>query len=97
MFRMLIDTCVWLDLAKDQKQAPVLGVLEEMVRLGMVMLIVPRVVLDEFHYYDVHHSFFFWSFIPVLLRLELRFEGANPAGRLFERRNHKHVSFPRNR
>jgi hypothetical protein len=45
---MLIDTCVWLDLAKDQKQAPVLGVLEEMVRLGMVTLIVPRVVLDEF-------------------------------------------------
>ncbi len=48
MFRMLIDTCVWLDLAKDPKQVPVLGVVEEMVRLGMVSLIVPRVVVDEF-------------------------------------------------
>jgi hypothetical protein len=48
MFRMLIDTCVWLDLAKDPKQVPVLGVVEELLRLGMVSLIVPRVVLDEF-------------------------------------------------
>jgi len=48
MFRMLIDTCVWLDLAKDQKQAPVLGVVEEMVKRRMVTLIVPRVVIDEF-------------------------------------------------
>jgi hypothetical protein len=48
MFRILVDTCVWLDLAKDQKQAAVLGVVEEMVRQGMVNLIVPRVVLDEF-------------------------------------------------
>jgi hypothetical protein len=48
MFRMLIDTCVWLDLAKDPKQVPVLGVVEELVRLGMVSVIVPRVVLDEF-------------------------------------------------
>ena len=48
MFRMLIDTCVWLDLAKDPRQVPVLGVVEEMIRLGMVTLIVPRVGLDEF-------------------------------------------------
>src|SRR5258705_458705 len=48
MFRILIDTCVWLDLGKDPKQAPVLGVIEELLRLGMVDLIVPRVVLDEF-------------------------------------------------
>jgi len=31
MFRMLIDSCVWIDLGKDQKQAPLLGVVEEMV------------------------------------------------------------------
>jgi len=49
MFSMLIDTCVWLDLAKDQKQVPVLGVVEEMVERGMLSLIVPRVLLDEFH------------------------------------------------
>lgn len=48
MFRMLIDTCVWLDLAKDPKQVPVLGVVEEMVKLGTLSLIVPRIVLDEF-------------------------------------------------
>ena len=45
---MLIDTCVWLDLAKDPKQATVIGVVEEMVRLGIVTLIVPRFILDEF-------------------------------------------------
>ena len=48
MFKILIDTCVWLDIAKDSKQAPVLGVVEEMVKLGMVTLIVPRTVVDEF-------------------------------------------------
>lgn len=48
MFRMLIDTCVWLDLAKDQRQVPVLGVVEEMVRRDMIALIVPQVVLTEF-------------------------------------------------
>jgi hypothetical protein len=48
MFRILIDTCVWLDLAKDQRQVAVLGVVEEMVTRGMVTLIVPRAVLDEF-------------------------------------------------
>lgn len=48
MFNMLIDTCVWLDLAKDPKQVPVLGVIEELLRLGKISVIVPRVVLDEF-------------------------------------------------
>jgi hypothetical protein len=48
MFRMLIDTCVWLDLAKDHRQAPVLGVIEEMVRQKLIEIIVPSIVLDEF-------------------------------------------------
>jgi hypothetical protein len=48
MFKMLIDTCVWLDIAKDQRQVSVLGAVEEMVKLGIVTLIVPRIVLDEF-------------------------------------------------
>src|SRR5437870_1987930 len=48
MFKMLIDTCVWLDLAKDPKQAPLLGVVEELLRLGKMSLIVPRLVPDEF-------------------------------------------------
>jgi hypothetical protein len=48
MFKMLIDTCVWLDLAKDQRQVSLVGVVEEMVKLGILTLIVPRIVLDEF-------------------------------------------------
>jgi hypothetical protein len=45
---MLIDTCVWLDLAKDPKQVSVLGVVEELLKQGMLSLIVPRITLDEF-------------------------------------------------
>lgn len=48
MFRMLIDTCVWLDLAKDPKQLPILSGIEELLRRGMISLIVPRIVFDEF-------------------------------------------------
>lgn len=48
MFKILIDTCVWLDLAKDQKSGPLLDVLETMVKNGDVELLVPRVVIDEF-------------------------------------------------
>lgn len=48
MFKMLIDTCVWLDVAKDRSQLPLLDVIDEMIRLNMLTLIIPRVVLDEF-------------------------------------------------
>jgi PIN domain len=48
MFRILIDTCVWLDLAKDYQQQPILTALEELIRLGEIELILPRTVLDEF-------------------------------------------------
>jgi PIN domain len=48
MFNVLIDTSVWLDIAKDQRQTPLLGVVEEMLRQKLAALIVPRVVLDEF-------------------------------------------------
>lgn len=48
MFRILIDTCVWLDLAKDQREAPVIGALEALMDAGEVELIVPQVVVDEF-------------------------------------------------
>ncbi len=47
MFRILIDTCVWLDLAKDYRQRALLGALEELIRRGEVSLIVPCVVVDE--------------------------------------------------
>jgi hypothetical protein len=48
MFKILIDTCVWLDLAKDQKQAPLLSVVEEMAKRGLLSVLVPRIVLNEF-------------------------------------------------
>jgi hypothetical protein len=48
VFVVLVDTCVWLDLAKDTRQAAVIGVVEEMVRRKLLILMVPPVVLDEF-------------------------------------------------
>jgi hypothetical protein len=48
MFKILIDTCVWLDLAKDSQQRPLLSALEELIRDGRVSLIVPSIVRDEF-------------------------------------------------
>lgn len=48
MFKLLIDTCVWLDLAKDSQQEPLLSALEELIRSGQVSLALPRVVVDEF-------------------------------------------------
>ena len=48
MFKTLIDTCLWLDLAKDRRQAPLLDLIDEMIRLGMLGLIVPRLVLVGF-------------------------------------------------
>ncbi|HWS03436.1 MAG TPA: PIN domain-containing protein [Gammaproteobacteria bacterium] len=48
MFNVLIDTCIWLDLAQDPKQTPLLLVVENMVRDKTLSLIVPRLVHDEF-------------------------------------------------
>src|SRR5882762_9513863 len=48
MFRVLVDTCVWLDLAKDPRQHPLLGVVEQMADQKLLSLLVPTVVLDEF-------------------------------------------------
>lgn len=48
MFKILIDTCVWLDLAKDYQQQALLAALEELIRQGNVDLILPRTVVEEF-------------------------------------------------
>lgn len=48
MFKILIDTCVWLDLAKDYKQQSILTALEELIHVGDVELLLPRIVVDEF-------------------------------------------------
>jgi hypothetical protein len=44
LFKILIDTCVWLDLAKDYQQQPILTALEELIRMGDIELILPRTV-----------------------------------------------------
>ncbi|MGB7912528.1 MAG: PIN domain-containing protein [Desulfobaccales bacterium] len=48
MFNTLIDTCVWLDLAKDYKQRAILSALEELIRQGEIELILPRTIINEF-------------------------------------------------
>lgn len=48
MLRLLVDTCVWLDLAKDHRQERTLSILEELVRIGELSLVVPAVVREEF-------------------------------------------------
>jgi len=47
-FHVLIDTCVWLDAAKDHQQQAILAALEELVREGDIALILPRIVVEEF-------------------------------------------------
>jgi hypothetical protein len=48
MFNILIDTCVWLDLAKDYKQRAILSALEVLIRQEAIALILPRTVVNEF-------------------------------------------------
>lgn len=49
MFRILIDTCVFLDLAKDHEQQPLLTALEELIQRKEVSLIIPETVVTEFN------------------------------------------------
>jgi hypothetical protein len=46
--KLLVDTSVWLGLAKDYRQQPVIAALEDLVAAGEIELIVPQVLLDEF-------------------------------------------------
>lgn len=48
MFKILIDTCVWLDIAKDYQQRATLTALEELIQQGYIELILPRIIIDEF-------------------------------------------------
>ena len=48
MYRILIDTCVWLDLAKDYRNQPVIAALEDVLGSEDFGLIVPEIVLAEF-------------------------------------------------
>ena len=44
---LLIDTSVWLDLAKDYRQLPILDALSAMIKADELTLILPRIVADE--------------------------------------------------
>ena len=46
--KLLIDTSVWLDLAKDYRLSAVLTALEDLINAGTVELIMPQILLDEF-------------------------------------------------
>ena len=48
MLRILIDTSVWLDVAKDHRQQIMLRYLDQLIDSGEVGLIVPRQVVEEF-------------------------------------------------
>lgn len=45
---LLIDTCVWLDMAKDPSSEPVLNALKDMVETGELNLYCPILVKEEF-------------------------------------------------
>lgn len=48
MLRVLIDTCVWLDMAKDYRHQQTLHALESMIGTGDVELILPKQAVEEF-------------------------------------------------
>ncbi|MGH6740349.1 MAG: PIN domain-containing protein [Bradyrhizobium sp.] len=45
---LVLDTCVWLDLAQQHTNEPLLAALEQLCRQHTVDLIVPQLVRDEF-------------------------------------------------
>lgn len=48
MFHVMLDTSVWLDLAENQKQTPLLDPLENLLSHGYISILIPQMVLDEF-------------------------------------------------
>ena len=48
MLHLLIDSCVWLDLAKDHRHQPTLAALEQLIASNEVALILPKQAVDEF-------------------------------------------------
>lgn len=46
--RLLLDTCVWLDLAGNNSNEPLLGALETLYRQHVIDIVVPQTVRDEF-------------------------------------------------
>ena len=48
MLRLLIDTSVWLDLAADHRQLPIIDALTQIVELSELDLILPATIVEEF-------------------------------------------------
>ncbi|WP_121811308.1 PIN domain-containing protein [Mucilaginibacter kameinonensis] len=48
MIKFLVDTCVWLDLAKDPKQETLLMVMEYLMDSEEISLLVPEIITTEF-------------------------------------------------
>jgi len=48
MLKLLIDTCVRLDLAKDHRQQVTLRYIEQLMEAGEIALVVPIQVVNEF-------------------------------------------------
>lgn len=48
MLRVLIDTCVWLDMAKDYRHRPTLNAFEQMIEAGEASVALPQHAIDEF-------------------------------------------------
>jgi len=46
--RLLLDTCVWLDLAGNDANEPLLGAIETLCRDHVINIVVPQIVRDEF-------------------------------------------------
>jgi PIN domain len=47
VFRILVDTCVWFDLAKDDRQHRMLDGIEQLIGGGSLALIVPQIAVEE--------------------------------------------------
>lgn len=45
---LVVDTCVWLDIARDYRQRATIGALQQMIESGAIKLLVPRQVVEEF-------------------------------------------------
>jgi hypothetical protein len=46
--RLLLDTCVWLDLAGNEANEPLVGALETLCGQHVIDVVVPQIVRDEF-------------------------------------------------
>lgn len=49
MTKLLIDTCVWLDMAKTDKGEKIINLLEEFIKENEISLLIPEIILSEFN------------------------------------------------